>query len=523
MAKGQPHSPSKRKYSRRPPRINPYKLFCGAMVPNWLMCRTEISMGAKVLYARLMQYAGDDGLCFPGQDELSQALGVSERNVRNYLAELIAHKLIEKVRTGLRKTNRYYFLDHRWLKSAAPLPSRPEHQPTTPNRKNPAALDRKNPAALDRKNPAALDRQNPVVDDASKPRATKPSGRVRESVVRESAKENQTTTTPTPPITHESDMAPRFEDVGGVDDFAVAPGEEAKTTDGSMAARFQTFRAAYPNKCGNPDDAEQVWIDLNPDDTLYATMMVALEAWDKIWARDGYQRVPLAANWLRRRLWEDKRVQVRPVSPSARPYKEWSGEEPEPCHMNGDGTVIYPVELEGSRWCRCGDVVGMLSERRCDSCAREKIREETSELWEIAYHERPPNVKERLYRVLSGYHPTDADRFMTGINWEWDGTPDSLAEAIEQIQWQVMADARDERRLMDAAENILAVVRAQRQYGGLDLDQMISNILEERALSVGTECIPWQAWQSGPEPEIPTVEALVDLIREASGRHGDRD
>jgi hypothetical protein len=48
-----------------PRRINPFRLFVGSMIPNWLQCRPEVSQGAKLAYARLAQYAGKDGGCLP--------------------------------------------------------------------------------------------------------------------------------------------------------------------------------------------------------------------------------------------------------------------------------------------------------------------------------------------------------------------------------------------------------------------------------------------------------------------------
>ncbi len=43
----------------------PYKGSIGSMLGNWLGCRKEISSGAKLVYARLAQFAGKDGNCFP--------------------------------------------------------------------------------------------------------------------------------------------------------------------------------------------------------------------------------------------------------------------------------------------------------------------------------------------------------------------------------------------------------------------------------------------------------------------------
>jgi hypothetical protein len=97
------------------PRINPWRKFVGSMIPNWLQCRNEINQGAKLAYARLAQYAGKDGECFPKQQTLAVELGVSERTANEYIRTLVKFRLIEKERPGLGLSNRYFFLDHPWM------------------------------------------------------------------------------------------------------------------------------------------------------------------------------------------------------------------------------------------------------------------------------------------------------------------------------------------------------------------------------------------------------------------------
>ena len=96
-------------------RYNPYKLFNGSFVPNWLLRRKDVTQGAKLLFARLSQYAGENGACFPSQSTLSEELGVSVSQIKRYAAELIQEKLIEvDYPTGEDRLNhkspRYYFL-----------------------------------------------------------------------------------------------------------------------------------------------------------------------------------------------------------------------------------------------------------------------------------------------------------------------------------------------------------------------------------------------------------------------------
>jgi len=99
----------------KPKYINPYRQFYNGFVPNWLMCRIEVKPGPKLLYARLCQYAGKDGKCFPKQQTLAKELGTSVRTVARWMKELKDHGLIETTRLGKRCSNRYFFLEHPWM------------------------------------------------------------------------------------------------------------------------------------------------------------------------------------------------------------------------------------------------------------------------------------------------------------------------------------------------------------------------------------------------------------------------
>jgi hypothetical protein len=94
---------------------NPYKMFVGSFIPNWLLERSEISPGAKLCFARLAQYAGKNGKAFPAQETLGNALGTSARNVRRYLKELEEHRLIRPIQHGMNQPNSYEFLLHDWM------------------------------------------------------------------------------------------------------------------------------------------------------------------------------------------------------------------------------------------------------------------------------------------------------------------------------------------------------------------------------------------------------------------------
>lgn len=120
-------------------RFNPWRMFVGSMIPNWLQCRTEIGQGAKLAYARLAQHAGKDGECFPKQKTLAAELGVSERTANEYVRVLVNFRLIEKERPGLGMSNRYFFLDHPWIYEGQPANQPKRQDLAVPNRKNSSA------------------------------------------------------------------------------------------------------------------------------------------------------------------------------------------------------------------------------------------------------------------------------------------------------------------------------------------------------------------------------------------------
>lgn len=97
--------------------FNPYKVFNGAFLPNAVMQHGGISSTAKLCWARLAQYAGANGECFPSQGALAAEIGVSVRQVKRVLSELEQGGFI--VRNYPRgqdrfqhKTVRYTFLWH---------------------------------------------------------------------------------------------------------------------------------------------------------------------------------------------------------------------------------------------------------------------------------------------------------------------------------------------------------------------------------------------------------------------------
>lgn len=79
-----------------------------APIPNKILSRTDLSHGAKLCCARLIQYAGKDGLAFPKLATLGEELGCSPRNAQRFIAELECHKLLTTQQRGRGKSNIYH-------------------------------------------------------------------------------------------------------------------------------------------------------------------------------------------------------------------------------------------------------------------------------------------------------------------------------------------------------------------------------------------------------------------------------
>ena len=82
-----------------------------AALPYLVLRDTRLSIGARVTYAVLLMYAWQEEACFAGQEKMSKDIGVSDRQVRDYLKELQDHGYIRIKRQGLNKPNLYYILD----------------------------------------------------------------------------------------------------------------------------------------------------------------------------------------------------------------------------------------------------------------------------------------------------------------------------------------------------------------------------------------------------------------------------
>jgi hypothetical protein len=77
-------------------------------MPRIVLRAKGLSRNAKCLYSLLLDYAWQEGSCFPGQERLARDLNISVDTVRKDLNELKEYGLISWVQRGLNKTNIYY-------------------------------------------------------------------------------------------------------------------------------------------------------------------------------------------------------------------------------------------------------------------------------------------------------------------------------------------------------------------------------------------------------------------------------
>jgi len=98
-------------------RFNPYKLFTGCFIPNSLAKYKGLTALSKLVWARLAQYAGEDGICYPSLKTLAEEVGATKQGVIKAIKQLIKEGFIEQEKPSgmemiMHKTSRYYFLWH---------------------------------------------------------------------------------------------------------------------------------------------------------------------------------------------------------------------------------------------------------------------------------------------------------------------------------------------------------------------------------------------------------------------------
>src|SRR4051812_29011549 len=81
-----------------------------SQLPRAILRAQGLSDKAKIVYALLLDYAWQQGSCFPGQARLAEDLHTTERTIRRALDELKHFKLVAWKRRGFTRTNVYYIL-----------------------------------------------------------------------------------------------------------------------------------------------------------------------------------------------------------------------------------------------------------------------------------------------------------------------------------------------------------------------------------------------------------------------------
>ncbi|MHB1505141.1 MAG: helix-turn-helix domain-containing protein [Sulfobacillus sp.] len=118
------------------------------VTPRTVLHTEGLSHRAKELYTLLFDFAWQSGRAFPGQVRLAAMLGVTDRSIRTYLAELVAAGLLTVRRRGQGQTN-IYQLRVEASAGSSDLPPSSAPGPETGTEKI-SALDRKPASGLTR-------------------------------------------------------------------------------------------------------------------------------------------------------------------------------------------------------------------------------------------------------------------------------------------------------------------------------------------------------------------------------------
>ena len=139
-------------------------------VPDWLIRvpSRELSPGAKLVYARLVRYGRSTGIAYPRQETLGRELGLSRRQVVDYLRTLKDVGLIESRRVGQGRPNEVRFLQHRWM--VGHNLGRDEKEAAHPVAPDAAHLDGQETTFQDESDGAHLDARQDARPDVPLPR-----------------------------------------------------------------------------------------------------------------------------------------------------------------------------------------------------------------------------------------------------------------------------------------------------------------------------------------------------------------
>jgi len=95
--------------------FNPFKRFQVLVVPEPLARYRGLPPGAKLIYGRLLRYAGKNTECYPRVDTLGEEVGLGERQAQKHLRKLEVQGFIRTEKRYNAKgqtSNSYWFLWH---------------------------------------------------------------------------------------------------------------------------------------------------------------------------------------------------------------------------------------------------------------------------------------------------------------------------------------------------------------------------------------------------------------------------
>ena len=243
----------------------------GPILPQFVM-EKPLSLGAKVMYALLCNYASEKDHCWPSHNTLAARLSCSLSSVKTYLKELVTVKLIE-VRRAQYRSSVYYLMQPAEL--TIPLPDNSDKLPDSAYKKPNSDCGQPNSDYLNNLNKQSNEEEIPPLPPAE----------------------------PDQPKAHPVSHAPS---AGGVSHFnpdfekawALFPKKDAK---GFAIIAWQKLRRSG---------------QLPPlDEVLSAIKRFAAS---ESWQREGGRFVPQMGNWLRGQRWLDA---LSPVEEKEEQYR----------------------------------------------------------------------------------------------------------------------------------------------------------------------------------------------------------
>ena len=259
----------------------------GPILPQYAL-ESSMSLGAKVLYAILCNYAGQKDCCWPSQTTLATRLRCSVSSVKKYIAELKASKLIF-VETKTARSSLYYILRPAALSGSGEEGGRVQACAPASQMRSSSTRAQLN---ADRLQPEIAYRQAN-------------SGYINN-------KNKQTKIKHSPPIPPMLAASPSLAKVGG------------NGVGGVFSADFEKAWAAYPRKEAK-GLAWYAWQRLRQENALPETtaLVRSLQAFaaSEAWKRENGRFIPQMSNWLRGQRWLDA-VEYHDCQASEQPSAE---------------------------------------------------------------------------------------------------------------------------------------------------------------------------------------------------------